>query len=169
MEVGRLTVREILESAFAETDTTQTEAARKIGMSCKQLSDRITRDTLKASSFLDMLDAMGIDVQFKVRETGLDMRPKRRGMAGHISHMIRGVTYDTSKSYLLFGEMPSPGNFTELYQTKDRQYFVVDKSLYGGNDMTLVIPLTTNGAIDFLKEHNADESLIAFIVKGKVS
>lgn len=160
-------VKEILYSTYLETDTNQTIAAKNVGMSCKQLSDRLTRDTLKASTFLEILDSLGVDVEFVVRETGLPVRIKTENDGAQMVQMIHGVIYDTHKSYLIWTEKRQDGTETSLYQTKDREHFLVDKSLYGGDYITVLAPLSLNGAIDFLKEHNACQTTIDIVARSR--
>ena len=161
-------VKDILYGAYKETDTNQTIAANNVGMSCKQLSDRITRDTLKACTFLNILDSIGIDVQFIVKDTGFPVRVKSGKAGKHVVQMIHGVTYDTQKSFPLWSDIRADGTETTLYQLKDRSgYFLVDSSLYGGDCITIVAPLSVNGAIDFLKEHDADDGTIAAVIRGR--
>lgn len=104
----------------------QTEISRLVGMNEQSVSQMINvRQTVTADNFFRILDAMGIDVFFRVRNTGeivYDSCDKQHGISGKSD----GVWYDTADSTLVSSAVDDIG-ITQLYVDEAGRYFIVEE------------------------------------------
>lgn len=118
--------------ALRATNTTQAEAAARVGWVPQQLSSRITRNSLKADEFLEILEAIGVEVVFVDKSTGLAINlasPKRRvkKMVNRVIYNNVAATYVADNFYADGeNEYGEDGYATELFVDKEGRYFFVD-------------------------------------------
>ncbi len=147
-----ITAREILDGAYIETGITQEEAAKMVGMTGKQLCDRLDRGTMRAELLNKILDHMGIDSTYIIRATGKPLRLRRQGYGKPITKMVDRTVYNTAKSFPLANSFFEDGEHeyrdghaTELYQSKEGEYFLVEYYSFDGAKPN-VVPLTKDEA-----------------------
>ena len=157
-----MTAKDILDNVFRDTGTTQAEAAEKIGMTPKQLSDRMVRDTLKVGTFIKILEAVGVDAKFIVKATGKEIRVGRKGYGDRVRCMVDRVTYDTLYSDALSNDFFDDGvnefkdgKASELYQDKLGRYFIAEYYNFEGAK-NRITPVTKEYAEEFIKTHGED-------------
>lgn len=131
-----MTAKEILAAALDAIGITQATAAKNYGWSAQQLSQRIVRGSLRTDEFLGLLDSMGVDITFTVRETGEKLKPHISGHGRRVKGVSDGVQYDTeyaealSNSFYADGvnEYNENGEALELYLDKEGRYFMAEYS-----------------------------------------
>ena len=118
--------------ALRATNTTQAEAAARVGWVTQQLSSRITRNSLKADEFFEVLEAIGVEVVLVDKSTGLAINltsPKRRvkKMVNRVIYNNVAATYVADNFYADGeNEYGEDGYATELFVDKEGRYFFVD-------------------------------------------
>ncbi len=118
--------------ALRATNTTQAEAAARVGWVPQQLSSRITRNSLKADEFFEVLEAIGVEVVLVDKSTGLAINltsPKRRvkKMVNRVIYNNVAATYVADNFYADGeNEYGEDGYATELFVDKEGRYFFVD-------------------------------------------
>lgn len=86
-----MTSKEALSAALKGIGKTQAEAAVKMGWVPQQLSARLGRNSLRADEFLELMDAIGVDVVLKVRETGEVLKAHISGAGRRVRGMVNRV------------------------------------------------------------------------------
>lgn len=127
-----MTAQEALTAALVATGHSQAEGARSIGWQAQKLNQRLIRGTLKVDEFFQILDAIGVDFQMTVRETGRQVRLHTPGYGRRIRAMSDRVIYDTylsdalSNSFFEDGEheFNADGEASELYIDRSGRYFI---------------------------------------------
>ncbi|MBR3972922.1 MAG: helix-turn-helix transcriptional regulator [Oscillospiraceae bacterium] len=151
--------KEILKAACKATGTSQNDGAKKIGFTKQQLSSKIVRGTLRADEFLNFLDAVGIDVEFRVRETGKVIKIRVPGMGQRVRCMVDKVIYDTAASDALANNfyadgvnMFTDGKAMELYIDKEGRYFFAEYSDWEGVK-DRITPVSAGVAAAFIEKY----------------
>lgn len=158
-----MTTREIMDAAMEATGLTQVAAAKKMNWTAQQLGQRFIRESFKTDEFLKLMDVMGIDVKFIVRETGEELKKKVKGHGRRVRAMSDGVTYDTEMSEVLansfyedgINEYGIDGHAQELYIDKNGRYFLAEYSnVEGEKDRVRSIP--GNIAAAFIEKYGTE-------------
>lgn len=154
--------KEALAAALKETGKTQAEAATKLGWSPQQLSARLVRNSLRADEFLDLMDAIGIDVVLKLQGTGSEVKAHISGAGRRVRRMVNKITYDTAASDALANNFYadgkneySDGKAMELYVDKDGRYFFAEYTNWEGAE-DRITPVTANDAAAFIEKYGTD-------------
>ncbi len=129
-----MTANEAISAAISAKKTTQAATAKLYGWSAQQLGQRIKRKTLRADEFMGIMDVLGIDVIFAVRETGEVLKAHVSGHGPRLVGMSDGVTYDTDASEAVCNSFFEDGvneygqddRAQELYIDKDGRYFMAE-------------------------------------------
>lgn len=132
-----MTAQEALTAALTATGYTQAEAAKAIGWQPQRLSQRLVRGSLKVEELFQILDAIGVDFNMTVRETGKPVRTRTTGYGRRVRAMSDRVMYDTAMSYPLANsfwddgehEYDAEGKATELYIDREGRYFLAKYSV----------------------------------------
>lgn len=127
-----MTAQEALAAALTATGHTQAEGARVIGWQPQRLYQRLVRGTLKVDELFQILDAIGVDFQMTVRETGKPVSVHIPGYGRRVRAMSDRVIYDTAASDALSNsfyedgvhEFGVDGRASELYIDRDGRYFL---------------------------------------------
>lgn len=143
-----MSAKEMLTAALKATGMTQAEAARMMGCNPQWLSARLVRNSLRADEFLALMDKIGIDVTFTVRETGASVKEQIKGAGRRIRKMVNRVIYDTAASNALANNFYSDGvnEYTdgramELYLDANGTYFFAEYTSSGAGDhITVATP-----------------------------
>lgn len=157
-----MTSRELLTAAFKMTKLAMGDGAKRIGWSKQQLSSKLARNSLRADEFLSILDAIGIDVEFKVRETGQAVTARIPGAGRRVRRMVNKVIYDTASSDALSNNFYADGvneyvdgRAMELYIDKEGRYFFAEYSEWEGTK-DRITPVTANAAAAFIEKYGTE-------------
>jgi len=125
----------------------------------KKFEERIAKNALRASEFLEMVNGMGYDIKYVISKTGTTIKTNPRGHGRRVVSIIKGVRYNTSQSTALANDFYADGEHeyndgraTELYVTKDGSYFFVDYTEFEGI-RDRIIPVTSEIAQAFIEKH----------------
>lgn len=148
-----MTAKEALMTALARTGHTQESAAKLIGWSSGQLvSQRLQRNSMRADELLTLMDAIGVDVTFTVRNTGEVLREHTSGHGRHVKGTVDQVLYDTAAADALSNSFYTDGvnEYTageacELYVDKRGRYFMAEYH-ENGKDRIRVVPASVAAA-----------------------
>lgn len=133
--------KEIFATALKELRMTQAQVASIVGMPEQSIGQKINvRESIKANEFFDLLEAIGIETVFYIKETGEQLL---RGEGDHrrVTGMSDGVIYDTKDSKLIASsfyadgvhEFSTDGKAHELYLDRENRYFVAEYSVDGSS------------------------------------
>lgn len=141
---------------------TQADAARAFGWTPVQLNAKLNNKSLKTEEFLGIIDELGVDVHFTIRETGKKIRVPAYGYGRQIRGMVNGTIYDTSKSEVLSNSFYADGvneytngNALELYVDKKGNYFFVEYSSFE-SAKDRIIPTDANSAAEFIEKFGTE-------------
>ena len=134
-----MTVKEVFNSVLPAMHLTQAEAAEKLGWNKQQISQKMVRDSLRARELLQIMDLNGVDVVFRNRETGEEIKIMSFGHGHPIKGMSDGVKFNTvhadalSNNFYADGvnEYDENGEAQELYVDPSGRYFFAE---YNMND-----------------------------------
>lgn len=136
-----MTSKEILTAALKAMGKSQAEGARLMGQNPQWLSARLVRNSLRADEFLNLLDRLGIDVTFTVRETGAEVRERIKGAGRRVRKMVNRTIYDTAACNALANNFYADGKneYTdgramELYIDAEGRYFFAEYTKDGAGD-----------------------------------
>jgi len=151
--------KELIAAALKETGVTQAEAAAKIGWVPQQLSARFTRNSLRADEFLDLLEAIGVEIKLVVKDSGKEVREHKPGAGRPVRRMVDKVYYDTATSDALANNFYSDGEnkyndgrARELYIDSDGRYFFAEYSENEG-EKDRINPVSASDAADFVERY----------------
>ena len=158
-----MTSKEAINAALKATGKTQAEAAAKIGWVPQQLSARLTRNSLRADEFLEIMDAIGVEVQMKVMETGEDVKIHIAGAGRRVRGMVDRVIYDTASADALANsfyedgenEYSAEGTATELYIDREGRYFFVEYTNETGCK-DRIVSASANVAAAFIEKYGTE-------------
>ena len=74
-----VTAKDAITAALKSAGMTQAEAAHAIGLTPRQLSQRLVSGTLRADKFLELLDEIGVDIEFIARSSGEHITARVKG------------------------------------------------------------------------------------------
>lgn len=156
--------KEALAAALKETGKTQAEAATKIGWAPQQLSARLMRNSLRADEFLDLMDAIGVDVTLTVRETGEVVKAHIAGAGRRVRKMVNKVIYDTAASDALANNFYADGvneygdgKAMELYIDREGRYFFAEYTNWEGAE-DRITPVSASDAAAFIGKYGTEIS-----------
>lgn len=159
---GTMTAKEILTAALKDTEMTQAEAARECGWTPQQLSGKLMRGSLRADEFLELMDSIGIDIEYRVRSSGKKVRARATGYGCRVRGMVDRVIYDTGNSEVLAnnfwadGENEyNAGKALELYIDKEGRYFFAEYSSWEGAK-NRICPVSAEDAAAFIEKYGTD-------------
>lgn len=158
----QMTSKEVLASALRSTGKTQAEAAANIGWAPQQLSARLSRNSLRADEFLNLLEGLGIEFTLTVKESGQVIRSHIQGAGRRVKCMVDRITYDTAASdalsnnfYADGANMYTDGKALELYIDKEGRYFFAEYSSWEGVK-DRITPVTPETAAAFIEKYGTD-------------
>lgn len=154
-----MTARDIIYKSCKVLGITMGEAANRIGWSKQKLQSRFAYNSLRLEDFLKIMDAIGVDIEYRVRETGEIIRPHASGMGAPVRCMVDKIVYDTTKSDALANNFYADGvnKFTdgramELYIDEEGRYFFAEYAEWeGAKDRITPVPATV--AADFIQKY----------------
>lgn len=149
--------------ALRETNTTQAEAAARLGWVPQQLSSRLVRGSLKADEFLDILEAIGVEITLTSKETGrvINLTILKRRVKKMVDRVIYNNVAATSVANNFYAdgenEFGEDGYATELFVDKEERYFFVD---YHAEDPKKdKIRVTSKSAVDdFIEKYGKNKN-----------
>ncbi len=128
--------KEVLAAALKAKKMSQAQVAKIVGMPEQSLGQKVNiRESIRANEFFDLMEAIGIDTVFIVRETGEPLM-KERTHGERVTGMSDGVVYDTKESKIVASsffadgktEYGPDGKAQELYIDCEGRYFVAEYS-----------------------------------------
>lgn len=154
--------KEAIIAALRDTKTTRAELTAKIGWTTQKLNSKLSRDCFKADEFLTIMDALGIDVIYKLRETGKAVTERIAGAGRRVRLMVDGVIYDTASSDALANSFWADGEneyidgrALELYIDKAGRYFFAEyMNLSLAKDH--ILPVTKEEADAFIQKYGTE-------------
>lgn len=154
-----MTSREALVASCKAVGITQVGMANKIGWTAQKLNGRFSRNSLRADEFLEMLDAIGIEVTYTVRSSGQPISAHTQGAGRRVRGMVDHVNYDTASSEALANNFYvdgihqfEGGTGMELYKDSDNRYFFAEYSdIEGIKDR--ICPVTAEVAATFIEKY----------------
>lgn len=157
-----MTSKEALAVALKGTGKTQAEAAVKMGWVPQQLSARLGRGSLRADEFLELMDAIGVDVVLTVRDTGEVLKAHISGAGRRVRGMVNRVIYDTASADALANNFYADGvneyqdgRAMELYIDREGRYFFAEYTNWeGAKDR--ITPVTANDAAAFIERYGTE-------------
>lgn len=156
---GKMKSKDVISAALKEIGISQAEGAKRIDWSPQQLCNKVVAGTLRADDFLRLMDAIGVDVEFKVRDTGNVIKPRRPGAGRRVRCMVNKVIYDTAASDAVANNFYADGvnEYTdgrarELYVDKEGRYFFAEYSTWEGQK-DLIIPVGAAEAAAFVEKY----------------
>ncbi len=153
---------DLLAAALKAVNTTQAEAAKRIGWKPTQLSQRIVRNSMRADELLDLLEAVGIDLTLTVKATGEVVRTRITGAGRPVRGMVDRILYNTATSSALANNfyadgvnMYTEGRALELYIDKENRYFFAEYYEWeGAKDR--IVPVTAKDAAAFISKYGTE-------------
>lgn len=129
-----MTAREVLNTVLPAIGKTQADVAASIEWTPQQLSQKLTRCSLRTDEFLEIMEANGIEVMFKIKETGEVLEVKLNGHGRRLKGMSDRVKYDTAAAGALSNtfyadgenEYDEKGEAQELYVDTQGRYFIAE-------------------------------------------
>ena len=125
--------KDILAMCLKAVDKTQADASALVGWVPQQLSARLVRNSMRADEFLEILDAIGIDVRFFVKENGKEVRSHVQGEGRRVKCVVDHITYDTEVSDAIANNFYADGKnkyndgrARELYVDEEGRYFFAE-------------------------------------------
>ena len=128
--------KEVFAAALKATHLSQAQVAKMTGMPEQSVGQKVNvRESVRANEFFDMLDAMGVDILFYIRETGeVLMKDPQHGR--RVVGMSDGIIYDTDEAEILASsfyadgenEFGPDGRAQELYVDRENRYFMAEYS-----------------------------------------
>lgn len=157
-----MTAREALSVALKGTGKTQAEAAVKMGWVPQQLSARLMRGSMRADEFLQIMDAIGVDVILKVRDTDEVLRTHVAGAGRRVRAMVNRVIYDTEAADALANNFYADGvneyndgKAMELYIDREGRYFFAEYTNWeGAKDR--ITPVVASDAAAFIERYGTE-------------
>lgn len=128
--------KEVLEAALKATGLSQAQVAKMAGIPEQSLGQKVNiRESVRANEFFELLDVIGIDTIFYVRETG-EILMKKPAHGRRVIGMSDGIVFDTKESTLVASsffadgtnEYGHDGKAQELYTDSEGRYFVAEYS-----------------------------------------
>ena len=133
-------ISEICKSLITQSGKKHSEVASEIGKSPVSLSNILRRDTLRASDFVKLVEALGYKIAIKNPKTGEEVHYYPKPVGKRLKKCINGVIYDTYKSIPICHSNENDIMFCELHKNPDGRYFVaqyINSSDRNGN-ITLI-------------------------------
>ena len=156
---GKMNSKDVISAALKEVGINQADGAKSINWSPQQLSSKIVHGTLRADDFLRLMDAIGVDVEFKVRDSGKIIKTRIPGAGRRVRCMVNKVIYDTAISDALANSFYSDGvneysdgRARELYIDKEGRYFFAEYSTWEGQK-DRIVPAGSNEAAAFIEKY----------------
>lgn len=154
--------KQLLDLVSKKTGITRAEAAEKIGWSPQRLNNRLSRNTLYADDFFEILDSVGIEVVLIAKETQEAIRFNVKGAGHRVVGMVNGVKYDTEKADAISNNFYADGvneyqdGFArELYVDAEGKYFFAEYSAYE-KAKDRIIPVEADIAADFIEKYGTE-------------
>ncbi len=154
--------KELIAAALKSTGKTKAEAAAKVGWVPQQFSARMTRNSLRADEFLDILAGIGVEVLLVVKETGEEVREHIAGAGRRVRRMVDKVLYDTAESNAIANNFYSDGvnqynggRARELYIDSEGRYFFAEYSENDG-EKDRINPISGADAAEFIERYGTE-------------
>ena len=154
-----MTTREVLSAILLTAGKSQADVAAMMGWSPQSLSQRLVRDTLRSDDFLKIVELLGIEVTFTVKDSGKIVKIRNAGHGRRLRKMSDRVIFDTtradaiSNSFYADGtnEYDENGEAQELYIDDEGRYFVAEYHTDASKDKIRAVPASL--AVAFIEKY----------------
>lgn len=157
-----VTARDAITAALKAVGKTQAEAAQSIGLTPRQFSQRLVGGTLRADMFLELLDEIGVDIEFKARSSGNVISARVHGAGRRVKQMVDSVIYDTANADAISNNFYADGvneyvdgQAMELYVGADGHYFFAQYTNFDGVK-DRIMPVSQQDAATFIEKYGTD-------------
>lgn len=157
-----MTAKDAITAALKSAGMTQADGAHAIGLTPRQLSQRLIAGTLRADKFLELLDEIGVDIEFIARNSGEHISARVKGRGRRVKQMINSVIYDTANADALSNNFYADGineyidgQAMELYVGDDGQYFFVQYSCFEGVKDRIIL-VSSKDAAAFIEKYGTE-------------
>ncbi len=158
-----MVARDYLNAALESKNMFQEDGAAAIGWTPAKLSAILRRETLKADDFIALMDAIGMEIEFKDKETGEPLKIKASGYGRRLRGISDGIKFDTnaaeaiSNSFYEDGvnEYGKDGRAVELYIDKQGRYFFAEYSINAG-EKERIRSTSSSVAAAFIEKYGTD-------------
>lgn len=153
--------RGYIDAVIDEFKLTYKAAAERIGWTGGKINAKLTRDTIGATEFIELLEANGASVIIVNKKTGERIYPYVQGHGEPAKGMSDYVHYDTATSYALSNtffengvtEYDKYGKAQELYIDREGRYFFVN---YEKNKRPKIRGTTPATALAFMEKYGPE-------------
>lgn len=153
---------EILDAVLKKLNKTRANAAQGMGWTMQQLNCRIFRKSLRADDFLDLMESLGVDVTFTIRDSGKNVNTHIIGAGRRVKAVVNHIPYDTRNADALANSFYADGKnkFTggkalELYIDEEGRYFFAEYSEFEGIK-DVITPVTGEVAASFIEKYGTE-------------
>ncbi len=158
-----MTASNLLRAALEARGLNQIEASKSVGWTKETLYGRLHRGTLRADDFFAIMEAIGVDVVLRVRETGELIGERIPGIGPRVKQMVDRVKYDTANSDCIatgfyadgVNMYNDEGKATELYLDGQGRYFFAEYTNWDGGK-NRISPTTKEIAASFIKKYGTE-------------
>lgn len=154
--------KEMIAAALKATGNTQAEAAARVGWVPQQFSARMSRNSLRADEFLDILNGIGVEVKLVNRETGQEIKERIPGAGRRVKRMVDHVLYDTAESNAIANNFYADGmnkyndgRARELYVDSEGRYFFAEYTENDG-EKDRINPVSGTDAAEFIERYGTE-------------
>lgn len=153
---------ELIRSAIWHQKINQGDICLKMGWTQSKLSHKLRNGYFTINEFAKIMEILGVEITFRYKDTGEDVKIRRKGAGRRVRAMVNKVIYDTaiseavSNNFWSDGEHELPGGIgMELYVTRDGKYFLAE---YLDMELTKdrIIPVTEGRAREFIEKYGTD-------------
>ena len=153
-------VADIIQAALKDRGVMQKHLAESMGITPDTLSRKLVKDTITAAEFLRAIDILGLVVSLSDKDgQKVETKKFKPGIFRHVSMMVDGVRYDTSKANALCHIEEINGITIELYRDYRGYCFIAIR--YAWNDGNILLhPCNEAFAVELYSAHrNIDDDL----------
>lgn len=121
----KVTVSEMIKAAASAKGITKKEVAAFMGWSAQNFANRLRNNTISGEEWLKIASYLGYEVKMYERDSGEELKTRKRGIGPRVRQRVNNVNYDTFKADALCHTEEEFGWFLELYRDSQGRLFVV--------------------------------------------
>ena len=151
-----MTAIEMLLTAIKAKGYTNARVSELMGWVPQQLSQRISRNSIKADELFQIFERIGVEFKMFDKDTGKEIVGFSTGAGRPVRGVVSGVKYSTANSFALANNFYadgvnkfSDGRARELYLDMEGNYFFVEYSDRDG-EKDRINPVSARDAADFI-------------------
>jgi transcriptional regulator with XRE-family HTH domain len=157
---------EVIQNALKSRGMKQKDIAAAMGLSPQGFSKKLVNDTISAAELFKALDLIGLEVFYRDKATGSEVKEIKTGVIPRVSMVVNQIRYDTNKADALCHTEALDGWMTELYRDFRGRYFIVHWTEWDGVKPS-ISPCEESHAMRFYEDHREADDDPPNIVFGK--